>query len=64
MFGRKKKKQEEKGESIADALNSQADAIDVELMKLEERHEKGEISDEEYFEMRKRLEALKEQMRV
>ncbi len=64
MLGRKKKKQEEKGESIADALNSQANAIDVELMKLEERHEKGEISDEEYFEMRKRLEALKEQMRV
>ena len=62
MFGRKKKKQEEKSESIADVLNSQAKSMDLELMKLEERHDKGEISDEEYFEMRKRLEALKKQM--
>ena len=67
MFVRKRKKKEKKeneeqGESIADALNSQAKSIDAELMRLEERRKRGEISDDEYFEVRKRLESLKKQM--
>ncbi len=64
MFGRRKKKSEnpEKNESIADVLNQQAKKIEAELMKLEEMRSKGEISDEEYFEMRKRMESLKKQM--
>ncbi len=67
MFGRKRKKKEEvepepEGESIADVLNSRTGKIERELAALEEKRKNGEMSDEAYFETRKRLESLKRQM--
>ncbi len=63
LFRKKKKgKNDEEEKTLENELKENLNKINGELLRLEESKKKGEISEENYIEMRKRLESLKREI--